>query len=662
MATTDNRGYEVPDLTEATGLIPQLQRMIRAVDADVDGIAGGGMSNPMTTLGDIIRGASAGAPQRLAVGSAGQVLTVVSGEPMWATPPADVGFANPMTTLGDVIYGGSSGVAARIAGNTTTTKKFLNQTGNGSVSAAPTWSALVAGDIPDLSGTYLTANQTITLSGDVTGSGSTAITATIAAQNSAFWRGKVSDETGAGLWVFNDTPTLITPILGVASGTSLSLSGNLTASAVMLDNAVAGIDTYDATPWYTGKVVKIRDSADSRDLGRLWVRSIEVGNDPFYSPGAIPHGGGNYLHNIRSSMLVSGDPNTYDKWEGITSWVNLDGLTASTSGTQDFYAFNGECSVFDAANTRSLWSIFGANFIAGVKGSGNINDAILGSMSKADTYGSGTTAKHRGAQGWARSMSGATGASTIAQGMFGLISNDASGYTMTAAVAVDALLNSNSGTIGSAYVIRARAETTGSGTVSGNRYGIYIADQNVGTVSGTIYNFYSAGSARLNRIEGELRVDGLIKAGSTPTTLTDSAGKILSASLNTVAVAQGGTGDTGTALTAYTPTVTSVTGTITTLGTVTGRYKTLGKMVFVEITIPITTNGTGASFVRATLPVTPNASFDYVLFGRETLAVGKMLQGHVNAAVGAVDIANYDNSYPGGNGYKLVLVGWYESA
>lgn len=39
-----------------------------------------------------------------------------------------------------------------------------------------------------------------------------------------------------------------------------------------------------------------------------------------------------------------------------------------------------------------------------------------------------------------------------------------------------------------------------------------------------------------------LLVEGLIKAGSAPTTLTDSAGKILSAALNTVAVAQGGTG------------------------------------------------------------------------------------------------------------------------
>lgn len=44
---------------------------------------GAGMTNPMTTDGDIITGGTAGAPQRLAVGTDGHVLTVVSGAPAW---------------------------------------------------------------------------------------------------------------------------------------------------------------------------------------------------------------------------------------------------------------------------------------------------------------------------------------------------------------------------------------------------------------------------------------------------------------------------------------------------------------------------------------------------------------------------------------------------
>ena len=49
---------------------------------------------------------------------------------------------NPMTTLGDVIYGAASGTSTRLAGNTTTAKQFLSQTGTGTASAAPAWSAL----------------------------------------------------------------------------------------------------------------------------------------------------------------------------------------------------------------------------------------------------------------------------------------------------------------------------------------------------------------------------------------------------------------------------------------------------------------------------------------------------------------------------------------
>jgi len=46
---------------------------------------------------------------------------------------------NPMTTLGDIIYGGTSGTATRLPGNTAATQKFLTQTGTGTGSAAPVY-------------------------------------------------------------------------------------------------------------------------------------------------------------------------------------------------------------------------------------------------------------------------------------------------------------------------------------------------------------------------------------------------------------------------------------------------------------------------------------------------------------------------------------------
>ena len=44
---------------------------------------GGGFANPMTSVGDMIVGGVAGAPARLAAGSAGYILRVVSGQPTW---------------------------------------------------------------------------------------------------------------------------------------------------------------------------------------------------------------------------------------------------------------------------------------------------------------------------------------------------------------------------------------------------------------------------------------------------------------------------------------------------------------------------------------------------------------------------------------------------
>lgn len=57
--------------------------------------AGGGMTNPMTTAGDIIYGGSGGTPTRRAIGSAGQVLRTNSGAtaPEWANPLQVIGIA-----------------------------------------------------------------------------------------------------------------------------------------------------------------------------------------------------------------------------------------------------------------------------------------------------------------------------------------------------------------------------------------------------------------------------------------------------------------------------------------------------------------------------------------------------------------------------------------
>lgn len=68
---------------------------------------------------------------------------------------------DPINVLGDLTYGNEEGSSVRLPGNTSRTKKFLSQTGTGSISAAPVWAALVSSDIPnnaaDTSGNAATA-------------------------------------------------------------------------------------------------------------------------------------------------------------------------------------------------------------------------------------------------------------------------------------------------------------------------------------------------------------------------------------------------------------------------------------------------------------------------------------------------------------------------
>lgn len=101
---------------------------------------GAGGFNPLTTSGDIIVGLSGGALGRLGIGTAGQVLTVGSGTPVWTTP-----FTNPMTGVGDLIRGGTAGAATRLAPGSN--GQWLTLTGG-----IPAWAALPA---PTLAATQI---------------------------------------------------------------------------------------------------------------------------------------------------------------------------------------------------------------------------------------------------------------------------------------------------------------------------------------------------------------------------------------------------------------------------------------------------------------------------------------------------------------------------
>lgn len=69
--------------------------------------------------------------------------------------------SNPMTTLGDLIYGGASGATTRLAGDTSNTRKFLRELSSGGVAAAPAWDTLTGSDLPNPSASTLGGIQSL---------------------------------------------------------------------------------------------------------------------------------------------------------------------------------------------------------------------------------------------------------------------------------------------------------------------------------------------------------------------------------------------------------------------------------------------------------------------------------------------------------------------
>lgn len=99
----------------------------------------GGFTNPMTTAGDLIAAGVSGTPGRLGIGTTGQVLTVASGAPTWATPATGGGGALVNFTEFKNISPPNDGAIPLVGfyaiGSATNIDASFSPKGNGAVSA-----------------------------------------------------------------------------------------------------------------------------------------------------------------------------------------------------------------------------------------------------------------------------------------------------------------------------------------------------------------------------------------------------------------------------------------------------------------------------------------------------------------------------------------------
>lgn len=147
-----------------TGLTPNTATSGAVSVAGTLVAANGGTGQSTYTIGDILYASATTTLAKLAAVAAGSYLRSAGTgtAPVWST----VTIPNA-ATLGDIWYGSAASTISALAGSTVAGKRFLTQTGNGTVSAAPAWGQVTAADVT--SGAALTktddTNVTLTLGG-----------------------------------------------------------------------------------------------------------------------------------------------------------------------------------------------------------------------------------------------------------------------------------------------------------------------------------------------------------------------------------------------------------------------------------------------------------------------------------------------------------------
>jgi len=146
------------------------------------------------------------------------------------------------------------------------------------------------GTLTIANGKTLTASNTLTFTGTDTssvafgGGGTVAYTANklsaFAATTSSELAGVISDETGTGALVFANTPTLVTPVLGAATATSITAtSGNMTINAASGNNSVNLVPTGTGTVDVASKrITSVAEPTQSTDAAtKNYVDAVKTG-------------------------------------------------------------------------------------------------------------------------------------------------------------------------------------------------------------------------------------------------------------------------------------------------------------------------------------------------------------------------------------------------
>ena len=284
-----------------------------------------------------------------------------SGSLVFATAPTLVTPTLGLATGTSVMLSANIGAAAgNVSGDFTA--GTLQTTGNVNASSLRVTTASSLGTVQSgtwngssISTTYTDAKVTSVngQTGAATGFATTANTlAQFATTTSAQLLGIISDETGSGSLVFATTPTLVTPILGLATGTSVMLSANIGAAA----GNVSG--NFTAGNFQTSGAVTSVSMTATANINADRFISSNNGNSENYRVGDDAWIGD---YNTANAIKIKGNQ---DATQAYISFGSSDGATLGRSGlgaltyTAGFAAANvvttGNISAGNAVITNSL--------------------------------------------------------------------------------------------------------------------------------------------------------------------------------------------------------------------------------------------------------------------------------------------------------------------
>ena len=263
---------------------------------------------------------------------------------------------------------GSTGTLATLAGTETFTNKTL------------TSPVLTTPNLGTPSSATLTNATGLPIATGVSGLG-TGIASFLATPTSANLISAVTDETGTGALVFANTPTLVTPVIGAATGTSLTLTGGISAGTSTLTSLSAGATTFSSTvtiPTGAGaNKILISDASGNATWNFNPNAAFKIVNTATYTVSATDDKYVIYTNAVAGTISLPAITSSMSGKEIIIKNISNFNVTINANGTQKIiadFATNTATSAIlgvEASNnwvkliadgTNSQWILFRALF------------------------------------------------------------------------------------------------------------------------------------------------------------------------------------------------------------------------------------------------------------------------------------------------------------